>query len=79
MSMDRNLLSLDLNTLKGMYEQEAEGLNEALLKGVSWNQLRDQRKTVTELSIALQAKRTGSAPPTNNPAEKSTRKDRKQS
>jgi len=74
--MDRNLLSLDLNTLKEMYEHEAEALNASLLQGVAWSSLLEQRKTVTNLSIALQAKRTGSNPPPNHPAEHSTRDDR---
>ena len=74
--MDRNLLSLDLNTLKTMYEREAGELNERLLKGVSWDQLRDQRKTVTDLCIAMQVIRTGTLPPSDHPAERPTRQDR---
>ena len=74
--MDKNLMCLDVNTLKTMFEREAEDLHASLLKGVSWDQLRNQRKVVTDLSIDLQAKRNGILPNESNPAEKYTRNDR---
>lgn len=54
---------LDLNTLKIMYEREAAELERALLRGVSWDDLREQRKNVTELAIALHQKRFSSMHP----------------
>jgi hypothetical protein len=71
--MDKNLSSLDLNTLKGMYETESRELKTALLSGMGWDDLREKRMRVTELAIAIHKKRTM---PGNNPAEASTRTDR---
>ena len=72
--MERNLCSLDLNTLKALYEQEAAQLQDALLKGVSWEGAKNQRQAVTELAIAIHKKRFD-----QNPAESDTRSDRKNS
>jgi hypothetical protein len=72
--MNRNLSSLDLLTLKAMYEAEAEKLSSALLNGATWEETREQRKEVTELSIALHKMRF---PQPQNPAEGFTRRDRK--
>ena len=71
--MDKNLSSLDLNTLKGMYEKESGELKAALLRGAGWDDLREQRHRVTDLAIAIHKKRMM---PGNNPAEASTRSDR---
>jgi hypothetical protein len=57
MKMERNLNSLDLATLKALYEKEAEELSSALLNGCTWDETRDKRKNVTEISIALHQKR----------------------
>lgn len=71
--MDRNLECLDLKTLKSLYERETDDLNAALLKGTSWTDLKEQRVKVTDIAMALQAKRTGENNTKENPAEKSTR------
>lgn len=73
MKMERNLSSLDLHTIKAMYEKEAEELSSALLNGATWEETREKRKSVTELSIALHQKRN----PTGHPAEAFTRRNRK--
>jgi hypothetical protein len=67
--MTQNLGGLDINILKQMYEKEAMVLKSALLNGASWEEVRDQRRKVTELSIALHKLRFNS----NNPAESSSR------
>ena len=71
--MDRNLECLDVNMLKSLYERETDDLNEALLNGVSWNDLKDQRKKVTDIAMALQAIRTREDFMKENPAERSIR------
>lgn len=60
----------DLDTLKSLYEKEEADLTDSLLKGVSWESLRDQRRSVTELAIVIHKKMTN----TGNPAEVDTRK-----
>jgi len=67
--MKQNLRGLDINILKEMYEKEAMVLKTALLNGASWDEVRDQRRKVTEISIALHKLRFDS----NNPAESSSR------
>ena len=67
--MDKNLCSIDLNLLKDMYDSEVTRLRESLLGGSDWEELRDQRRTVTELAIALHEKRSKG----NNPAENKDR------
>jgi hypothetical protein len=69
--MQKNLWALDLNILKMMYEKEAMSLKNALLSGSSWEDVRDQRRKVTEISIAIHKLRHNS----NNPAETSSRQD----
>jgi hypothetical protein len=70
--MDRNLSSLDLQTLKALYEKEAEELSSALVNGATWEETMEQRHSVTEISIAIHQKRY---PYNSNPAESSMRKD----
>ena len=67
--MDKNLCGLDLNILKTMYEKEATVLKNALLNGASWEEVKDQRRKVTELAIAMHKLRYR----TGNPAESSSR------
>ena len=67
--MDANLCSYDLPILKLMYEKEAEQLQKSLLNGASWDEVREQRKKVTDLAIALHKKRFAAS----NPAESSSR------
>ena len=69
--MRSNLWEYDLTTLKSMYEEEKESLTNALLNGVSWDSLRDQRRNVTELAIVIHKNASNSG----NPAENQTRSD----
>jgi hypothetical protein len=48
--------SLDLDTLKAMYQKEEETLKSKLLNGALWHEVKENRKIVTELSIALHKK-----------------------
>lgn len=66
--MDNNFSALDIGALKALYENESNELHTKLLDGVSWNELRDQRKKVTKLAVALHKKihKTATAV---NPAE----------
>lgn len=45
-----------VNDLKAIYERENEVLQSRLLNGELWEQVKDQRQKVTELSIALHKK-----------------------
>lgn len=67
--MDKNLCGLDVNLVKTIYEKEAITLKNALLNGASWEEVKDQRRKVTELAIALHKLRHSSG----NPAESSSR------
>ena len=69
--MEKNLWGLDLNMLKIMYDNEASILKNALLNGASWEEVKDQRRKVTELAIAVHKLRYRSG----NPAETSSRED----
>lgn len=71
--METRWNELDLDTLKTMYEQESSNLKAALLQGTSWNDLKDQRLKVTELSIALHKKIHA----TGNPAESADRSEKR--
>jgi hypothetical protein len=72
--MEKNLGSLDLLTLKALHEREAEELSKALLSGVNWNDLREQRQRVTDLAIAMHQKRQLGLG--DHPASHATRSDR---
>jgi len=63
--MEKNLCSLDLNTLKTLYEAEAAALEDALIAGARWEDTRDQRQAVTDLAIAIHQMRTGAHPAAN--------------
>ena len=69
--MDRSLSGIDVDTLRALYESESARLRKALLEGASWDDLRDQRKNVTELAAALHKNRMEK----DNPAESARRKD----
>lgn len=71
LGMNRSLWEFDADVLRAMYESESVKLRDALLDGASWDELRDQRKTVTELAAALHQHRGAQ----ENPAESATRKD----
>lgn len=72
--MDTSWNDLDVEALKMLYEQESLNLKAALLRGTSWNDLKDQRQKVTELSIVLH-KKTHAA--TGNPAESIDRSEKR--
>ena len=67
--MDKHLSSLDIETLKALYEHESAMLKTALLNGALWEEVQSQRIRVTELSIALHQKRIS----LSNPAESALR------
>jgi hypothetical protein len=69
--MDKFLTSLDLETLKLLYEKEAAQLRSSLINGALWEDVQDQRIKVTELAIAIHQKRVANG----NPAESSLRDD----
>ena len=69
--MERNQCSFELEALKKLYEAEAEKLTVSLLNGATWEEVKDQRKLVTDLAIAVHKKKHSSS----NPAETSMRKD----
>lgn len=71
--MEANWSELDLNTLRALFEEESANLKTALLSGCSWEEMRDQRKKVTELSIALHKKLSTSG----NPAESTDRSEKR--
>lgn len=59
----------DVDELRAMYDLEYSRLKNDLLKGVQWEDLKEQRQKVTELSIALHKKIHTST----NPAESADR------
>lgn len=68
--MERKLCSLDLATLRELYERESEALHLALIGGASWDETRQQRIDVTEIAIELHKKINAAK---GNPAENSIR------
>ena len=69
--MTSNVWEHELDMLRERYEKERSALTAALLNGVSWESLKDQRRIVTELAIELHKKMTAYG----NPAETQTRKN----
>jgi hypothetical protein len=51
--MEKDLRGLDLETLKKLYTVENSKLQEALINGSKWEDMKEQRTTVTELSIMI--------------------------
>ena len=47
---------LDTDVLTALYEAEKEKLKERLLEGVSWEETREQRVVIAELSTILYKK-----------------------
>ena len=72
--MDTSWNDMDVDTIRSLYEQESSNLKAALLQGISWNDLKDQRQKVTELSIILHKKTHGT---TANPAEFGDRSEKR--
>ena len=54
--MNSPLSNLDLDTLKAMYEKGQAELTSSLLSGALWNELKEQRKKLTEVAIMLHKK-----------------------
>jgi|GEM_PF-2691048 len=71
--MDINGGEMDLVALKNSYEKELANLKALLLSGSSWEEMKDQRKKVTELAIALHKKINTSG----NPAESADRSEKR--
>jgi hypothetical protein len=68
--MHQDFSGLDPETLKTMYLKEEKELRSRLLNGALWHDLREQRKKLTELSIALHRKNQSTEG--MNPAEHSS-------
>jgi hypothetical protein len=54
--MEKDLWSLDLDSLKTMYTAQSAKLSNALLDGTDWETLNEQRILVTQLSIVIERK-----------------------
>ena len=65
--MYQNLSELNLESLKALYDEENEKLQARLLSGAVWEEVKEERDNITELSIALHRKFT--ALHALNPAE----------
>ena len=51
--MKKDLKGLDLETLKKLYTVENNKLQEALINGSKWEDMKEQRTNVTELAIMI--------------------------
>ena len=58
--------TLEVDTLKEMYEEANAELKRKLLDGIPWEKIKDQRKRVTEIASALHKKSQSAG---LNPAE----------
>ena len=72
--MEMNWSEMDLDALREIYDKESAKLKTSLLGGSSWEEMKDQRKTVTELAIALHKKMHISG----NPAESIDRSEKRE-
>jgi len=71
--MEVNWSDLDIDALREAYEKESAQLKASLLSGTLWDDMKDQRKKVTELAIALHKKLHTSG----NPAESMDRSEKR--
>lgn len=71
--MEMNWNEMDVDQLRDVYETESSRLKASLISGTSWEELKDQRKKVTELAIALHKKINS----TSNPAESADRSEKR--
>lgn len=71
--MELKWRDLDLNALKALYEAESAKLKKALSGGSSWEDTKEQRKKLMELSVALRQKINIS----DNPAESPGRSEKR--
>jgi hypothetical protein len=51
--MEDDLTGKDYQSLLNLYNQEIDSLKDRLLNGESWENLKDQRRNITQLAIAL--------------------------
>jgi hypothetical protein len=68
-----NWNELGVDELRDIYQKESAKLKTSLLKGTSWEELKEQRLKVTELAIALHKKINTSS----NPAESTDRSEKR--
>jgi hypothetical protein len=54
--MNFNLSDYDVDSLRTLYERENENLKTQLLNGAQWEDVKELRFRITELSIALSRK-----------------------
>ena len=64
--MDRDFYQMDLDKLQAIYQNEVNYLKTELLKGSTWESMKEQKNKVTELAIIIHKKRY---PLHFNPAE----------
>ena len=70
--MKNEWANLDINQLQYLYQESSRQLERSLLRGSSWQEIRDQRNDVTELAVAIYQRLN---PKAVNPAEQSSRKE----
>jgi hypothetical protein len=61
--MNNELHHIDLDSLVRMHQTATFRLQAALLNGAAWHDVHDQRELVTELSIAIQRRRSATGHP----------------
>ncbi|MFL5809582.1 MAG: hypothetical protein ACJ749_08675 [Flavisolibacter sp.] len=54
--MNHELSNLDLYTLKAMYDHQEAELTSKLLSGALWNELKEERRKLTEIAIVMHKK-----------------------
>ncbi|RYY41065.1 MAG: hypothetical protein EOO08_03395 [Chitinophagaceae bacterium] len=69
--MKEELHHIDLDSLVRMHQSASFRLQAALLNGATWQEVHEQRELVTELSIAIQRRRTRPGNPASDPTERS--------
>ena len=70
--MQLDITGRDLPTLLALYNQEMDNLREKLLDGESWDNLKANRRNITELAIAINkchSQITSDRATNGNPAE----------
>ncbi|RYY90967.1 MAG: hypothetical protein EOO11_23300 [Chitinophagaceae bacterium] len=63
---------IELDSLVRMHQSAAFRLQAALLGGATWQEVHDQRELVTQLSIAIQKRRTMRGSPADLPGRSRT-------
>ena len=69
--MNQEWENMDILQLQHLYKDYSCELEKKLLNGVSWQEVSEQRREVTELAIAIYRRLNPS--PANNPAERPRR------